>query len=193
MKGLKGIGLLFIVLTLIGGCGIPKKPENQSSPENQEPPALEGVQLQEKISANTRYVLEERDLLKSETMTTEWTVPPKYVGMNRESFLEAMKRYENSPPLVELERGFVGLQVLSFSSERVIVQMNYRYVQPGSSFYIACLDNEVIVLLEDGKTVYLYTGIALEKLSDKLQSEIIQMKYIEDEKTLYDFLETSSS
>ena len=49
------------------------------------------------------------------------------------------------------------------------------------------------MLLEDGKTVYLYTGIALEKLSDKLQSEIIQMKYIEDEKTLYDFLETYSS
>lgn len=153
MKGLKGIGLFFIALSFTCGCGIPNKSEFQKPQGEQPKQAVEGVQLQDKISASTRYVLEERDILKQEIMTTEWSIPPKYVGMNRETFLEAMQCYENAPPLAELERGFVGLQVLSFSTDRVVVQMNYRYVQPGSSFYIACLNNEVVVLLEDGRTI----------------------------------------
>lgn len=41
-------------------------------------------------------------------------VPQAYLGMNREEFVAAMERYEASPPLSELERGFTGLEVLSF-------------------------------------------------------------------------------
>ena len=53
-----------------------------------------------------------------------WKLPDKYVGMNREQFLEAMELYEAFPPLSEMERGFVSLEVLSFSRKRVVVQMN---------------------------------------------------------------------
>ena len=62
-----------------------------------------------------------------------------------------MELYAAHPPLSEIERGFVGLEVLSFSREKVMVRMDYRYVQPSASFYLAVSDNEVVVYLEDIK------------------------------------------
>lgn len=147
----------------------------------------------ETLSVDTEYVLEETDIVNHSVVETVWRLPSEYIGLNREQFLTAMEEYEMFPPLSELERGFVSLEVLSFSRERVVVQMNYQYVQPGNSFYLAVCDNEVVVYLEDMETVYINTGILLEDLPEEVQLEIIQMLWIEDEETLYHFLENYSS
>lgn len=147
----------------------------------------------ETLSVDTEYVLEETDIVNCSVVETVWKLPSEYVGLNREQFLNAMEEYETYPPLSELERGFVGLEVLSFSRERVVIQMNYQYVQPSNSFYLAVHDNEVVVYLEDMETVYINTGIMLEDLPEEVQLEIIQMLWVEDEETLYHFLENYSS
>ncbi|MCM1568913.1 MAG: hypothetical protein NC081_05625 [Roseburia sp.] len=145
------------------------------------------------LSVDTEYILEENDILRNSVVETRWRLPAKYVGMNREQFIKAMKQYETTPPLSEQERGFVSLEVMQFSRERVVIQMNYRYVQPSSSFYLAVSNNEVVVLLEDKETVYINTGIRLEELPEETQQEIIEMLYVENEVKLYDILETYSS
>ena len=117
----------------------------------------------------------------------------KYIGMDRQGFLEAMEVYEAAPPLQELERGFVGLEVLSFSEEEVVVQMNYDYVEPSQSFYLMVRNNFIVVCLEDQKTIYMETGILLKDLPEQLQQDIIQIMLIPDEESLYDFLENYSS
>ena len=147
----------------------------------------------ETLCVDTKYVLEETDVLHHTVVETTWRLPDKYVGMNREQFLQAMEVYEAFPPLSELERGFVGLEVLSFSRERVVVRMDYKFVQPSSSFYLAAYDNEVIVYLEDRKTVYIETDISLDSLPAHLQQNIIDMMWIRDEEELYSFLENYSS
>lgn len=147
----------------------------------------------ETLSVDTEYVLEETDIVNNTVVETSWRIPDKYVGMDREQFLVAMESYEAFPPLSEMERGFVGLEVLSFSREKVVVQMNYQYLQPSICFYLAVNNNEVVVYLEDMETVYINTGIALETLPEEIQMDIIQMMWIEDEESLYDFLETYSS
>ena len=147
----------------------------------------------ETLCADTEYVLEETDIVRNTSVETSWKLPHKYIGMNRESFLETMEIYAAHPPLSEIERGFVGLEVLSFSRERVVVRMDYRYVQPSESFYLAVLANEVVVYLEDRSTIYINTGISLEKLPEQIQLQIMDMLYVPDEETLYDFLETYSS
>ena len=144
----------------------------------------------ETLCVDTEYVLEETDVLYHTVVETVWRLPDKYVGMNREQFLQAMDVYEAFPPLSELERGFVGLEVLSFSRERVVVQMNYKYVQPSSSFYRL---DKVIVYLEDKKTVYIETGILLDSLPGEIQQSIMEMMWIENEEKLYNFLENYSS
>ncbi len=145
------------------------------------------------LCVDTEYVLQEMDILRGTMVESVGRLPGKYVGMDREQFLGAMDIYKNSPPLAEKERGFVGLEVLSFSRERVVVQMNYRYVQPTSSFYLGVVDNEVIVYLEDKETVYINTGIEMSRLPESMQIDIIQMMWIENEESLYDFLEAHSS
>ena len=147
----------------------------------------------ETLCADTEYVLEENDIVRNTTVETSWKIPHKYIGMNREGFLETMELYAAHPPLSELERGFVGLEVLSFSREKVVIRMDYRYVQPSESFYLAVSDNEVVVYLEDKTTVYINTGILLEELPEQVQLQIMDMLLVPDEETLYDFLETYSS
>lgn len=147
----------------------------------------------ETLYVGTKYVLEETDVIRHTVVETTWSLPNKYVGMNREQFLTAMETYEAAPPLKELERGFVGLEVLSFARERVVVQMNYRYIQPSTSFYLAAYDSKVRVYLEDQSTVYIDTEIAVNSLPLELQQEIIQMMWMENEEALYSFLETYSS
>ncbi len=149
--------------------------------------------LSQKLNAGTSYVLEETDLRNDTVVETTWKLPAKYIGMNKEQFVEAMELYEASPPLEELEKGFVSLEVLAFSPQKVVVQMNYDYVQPGSSFYLMVQDNYVVVYLEDRMTIYMDTDISLKDLPEELQQEIIQVMYIPDEESLYDFLENYSS
>lgn len=147
----------------------------------------------ETLCVDTEYVLEETDVTNHTVVETTWRIPDKYIGMNREQFLEAMENYEAFPPLSEQERGFIGLEVLSFSRERVVVQMNYRYVQPSTSFYLGVFDNKVVVYLEDLETIYIETDIRLDTLPEEVQGEIIQMMWIENETALYNFLEDYSS
>lgn len=154
---------------------------------------VEAASSSETLCVDTSYVLRETDVLHHTSVETVQRLPIKYVGMNREQFLQAMEVYESFPPLSEMERGFIDLEVLSFSRERVIIQMNYKYVQPSESFYLAVYNNEVVVYLEDRKTVYIETEISLDSLPEQLQHDIIQMLWIENEEKLYDFLENYSS
>lgn len=148
---------------------------------------------EETLSVDTEYVLEEKDVVTGSIVETTGKLPDKYIGLNREQFLDAMENYEMFPPLSEMERGFMDLEVISFSRERVVVQMNYQYLQPSTSFYLAVRNNEVVVYLEDMETIYINTGIQLEELPEEQQMEIMQMLWIENEETLYNFLEAYSS
>ncbi len=170
-----------------------EKAEEEAEEEAEESSYMEAASASETLNVETKYVLEERDLFRDSVVETTWRLPDKYVGMNREQFLEAMEEYAAFPPLTELQRGFVGLEVLSFSREKVVVQMNYRVVLPTESFYLAVYDNEVVVLLDDGETVYIETGIRLDELPEEQQEQIINKLRIENEAALYDFLEAHTS
>lgn len=214
MKVIKGIGLFFVYpalmlfLGFVGGVRATRffypgettrtrfaeETEAESSTRGDVEDELRQVSgRKETLSADTEYVLQEVDVLRQTTVETTWKLPGNYIGMDRENFLSAMKNYENYPPLSELERGFVSLEVLSFSRERVVVRMNYQYVQPGDNFYLTVQNHEVVVCLEDRETVYINTGILLETLPEELQLEIINMLYVEGEGNLYNLLESYSS
>lgn len=149
--------------------------------------------VQETLCVDTEYVVIEMDLLEDSVEQSSYKLPDKYIGMDREQFMEAMEAYESNPPLTELERGFINLDVVSFSRERVIVQMNYKFVKPGEVFYLAVYDGWVLVYLEDKSTVYIRTDIMLDSLPEEMQSEIVRMKLISGEEELYNFLESYSS
>ncbi len=145
------------------------------------------------LCVDTKYIMEEADILHHTVMETTQRLPDKYIGMDREQFLQAMETYEISPPLSEQERGFVNLEVISFSKDRVVVRKNYKFLQPSSCFYLAAYNNQVVVYLEDKETVYIETHIPLDSLPEDLQEQVMEMMLIEDEEALYSFLENYSS
>ena len=217
MKFVKGIGLFFIypLMFMIIGFYVGVKtyeyfypqmtypdrvvrdaeqkedPENEAAMSDQEAKYVSSAS--ETLYVGTEYVLEETDIVNNTVVETSWRLPDKYVGMNREQFLAALAIYEAAPPLSEQERGFVGLEVLSFSRERVVIRMNYRYIEPSEGFYLAAYDNEVLVYLDDRETVYIETHIRMDSLPEDIQQDIIQMMWVENEEELYGFLETYSS
>lgn len=149
----------------------------------------------EAVTCDTFFSVEEYDMLTETSVLRDEPVPGKYLGMEREEFLQAMEAYEMSPPLSEQERGFVSLEVLSFSSDRISVRKNYRMetVEPEPLFFLVCEDNYITVYEEDMRTVFLYTDISVEELPFDVQEEIMQKKPVSGEGALYHFLESYSS
>ncbi len=163
--------------------------ENEAEPEEDK----EAAAMPQRLNAGTSYVLEETDLRTDTVVETTWKLPSMYIGMDREQFVEAMEIYEASPPLDQLQRGFVSLEVLSFSPQKVVVQMNYEYAEPVKSYYLKVENNYVSVYLDDMITLYMDTDICLKDLPEELQQEIIGMMYVPDEESLFGFLENYSS
>lgn len=161
--------------------------------QEEEPQVLAVSSSEERVDADTIYILYERDLLTGDEVETSLRLPQMYLGMNREQFVMSMEDYEANPPLSELERGFVNLEVLSFSPAKVEVRMNYNYVKPSSSFFVVVYDGKVVVLLEDRETVYLQTQIEVLDLPQGIQQDIIQGLFVPNEESLYGFLENYTS
>ena len=145
------------------------------------------------LRSDTEFILEEVDVRKGTVTELVERLPDRYVGMDRESFLEAMEEYAFAPPLSERKKGFIGLEVLSFSRDRVVVQKNYRRASPDDGFYLALVDYRVVVLFDDKKTIYMTTDVSLHMLPAQLQEDLADMIYVENEKELYDFLEAYTS
>lgn len=207
MKFVKGISLFFVLPVLLLAVGFVVgsyfyrdtnnivneqvvEPDKEEKKVQFRAASSSGEQL---IDADTHFYVEEADLRRDTVVETEWELPDKYIGMNREEFVEAMDEYELTPPLSELERGFVSLEVKSFSEEQVLVRMNYSYIMPSTSFYLMAEKHQIVVYCDDKKTLYMKTNIMLDSLPDILQQKIINGMFVEDEKTLYYFLESYSS
>lgn len=220
MKFVKRISLFFVIpmgILCIGMlCGMfvsdyfypgessVKTRENTgASSENSSPVPPSAVPAQERVSveaterpllnAETVYVLEETDITEGTVVETTLKLPEKYIGMDREEFLSSMEVYELSPPLQEQKRGFVGLEVLSFSAEKVVVQMNYALTDALTDYYILVEDHYLVVYLGDKTTLFMYTDIKLEDLPQNVRTQVIEGMYMESEEKLYDFLESYSS
>lgn len=147
------------------------------------------------ITCDTVFVIEEYDKNTEMTAEHEEEIPGKYIGMDRESFVDAMEAYELSPPLAEQQRGLISVEVLSFSGSRVLIRKSYCFVsEPEETvFYLVTEDHYITVYTQDMQNVYLYTDICVEELPEELQEEIIQKKLISGEADLYHFLESYSS
>ncbi len=145
------------------------------------------------VNADTTYLVEEVDLINGTVHETQESVPVKYIGLDREGLLEELDSYDRNPPLTELERGFETIELTAFSKDRVVICKYYKQPEEDKGFYLMVADHFIVVYREDKQTLYMNTDILLESLNEKLQTEIMQGKYVETEEELYHFLESYSS
>lgn len=154
---------------------------------------ITAIQSEEVITADTKLITVEHNLETGEEISSESSIPIKYIGLNRMRFLEEMEIYEYSPALSDVKKGFRSLEVLSFSKAEVIVQKNYKRSATQLHYYIVSKDNMLVVYYEDLETIFLTTEISMDRLPENVQLEILQKKYFETEEELYNFLESYSS
>jgi len=145
------------------------------------------------ITADTTYMILEKDMNTGNITKNLSQIPEKYIGLTREQLLDHLADLEANPPLTELERGFVSLDLVAFSPIQVEIQMNYQQVAPTGIFYIMVYDHKLLVMLEDKKTVFLATEIPVSELPAEVQQDVIRGLFIPNELELYDFLENYTS
>ena len=179
-------------------------PENETEMESQKE-QLKEVEMEDFSSfldvssdsgllrKNTQYVVMEADLREGTVTEKQEELPDGFVGMDLNSLLDAVEQYNRMPPLSERKKGFLNMEVLGFSRDRVTVQKNYAPNESEEGFYLAVMDYLVVVLLEDKKTIYMTTDISVQMLPEDVQENLTSMIYVENEADLFDFLEAYSS
>lgn len=145
------------------------------------------------VKVNTKYEIESYDLNDYTLSIEDAQIPIEYIGLTRDKLIAVISDYCNYSTEADLEAGFESMQLISFSENKVIVRKSYKPIVLPEHFYLMAENHYVTVYYDDRETIYMYTGIALESLSESVQREIIGGKYVESIHVLYSFLETYSS
>lgn len=208
MKFVKRISLFFIYPLSMFSLGFasnmaimeffyPGKNNEQIQPqmieEVKEEPIEVSVNDEPIVTANTHYIVQEYNAATGITMEEELDAPDKFVGLDRDKLYEEIKEYNHNPSLTDLEQGFESMELVSFSSGRVVVKKSYHPKEEEKGFFLLNENHYVVVYDYSLSYVYMNTDIMVEKLPESLQEEILNIKYVEDEGELYNFLESYSS
>lgn len=151
------------------------------------------LEIEQYITADTAFIWQSVDIFGNTIEEKQIPVPEMYIGLKREGFLEKIEEMKENPPLSELEKGFLGIEVLEFSPRKILVRANYQKEEQPEQFYLMVKDHYIVIFYSDKKTVYMNTGILLENLPDELQMKIIQGYEMKGEQELYNFLESYTS
>lgn len=145
------------------------------------------------VTADTRYVVQNYNTVTGEKVEEESDTPDKYIGLDRDKLVGEITEYNQNPSLTDLEQGFEYMELVSFSAGRVVVRKSYQPPDEEKGFFLLNEDHYVVVYDHSLSNVYMTTDIVVEDLPEELQEEILNMKYVEDEGELYNFLESYSS
>ena len=168
-------------------------PVRQAEPKQTAPKSVTvGTGTDNRLHADTEYVCQKISLQDGTVTSERKVIPAQLVGMTREDLASFLQSKQMSPSLSEREEGLCSVELTSFSTERVVIS-NYYNVQETTGYYLVVKNHFVSVYKEDRKSVVQDTNILLGNLPDYLQKQIIAGKYVEDQKELYDFLETYTS
>ena len=208
MKFVKRISLFFIYPLSMFSLGFasnmaimeffyPGDEKTVIMPEEPEVEVKEQIQVsvsdEPVVTADTQYIVQEYDMGDTTVQENEVKAPDKFIGLDRERLAEEINNYNQNPSLTDLEKGFRYMELVSFSDKKVVVKKSYELPKEDKGFFLMNENHYVVVYDQSLSEVYMNTDILVEDLSAELQEEIIQMKYVENEKELFNFLESYSS
>ncbi|MDE7047318.1 MAG: hypothetical protein K2P25_04975 [Lachnospiraceae bacterium] len=145
------------------------------------------------VTANTQYVILKYNTATGETVEEEEAAPDKFMGLNRDKLVMEIQEYNQNPSLTDLEQDFSFMELVSFSPARVVVRKSYDPPVWDDGFFLVNENHYVVVYDRSLTNIFMDTDILLENLPESLQKEILSMKFVDDEKELYNFLESYSS
>ena len=87
--------------------------------------AAETVRQGNLITCDTEYTVSKYDVFTGREETEQELLPASFISMNREKLLTWIDDYNRSASLKDLEEGFLSMELVSFSSEKVHVRKRY--------------------------------------------------------------------
>ncbi len=149
--------------------------------------------IDDTIKPGTRYIIETYDV-KENALSKEVLGTPEYlVGLKRDEVIRYLSDYMRTIPLEDYEKGLLSYELISFSNEEIVLRKTYNSDRIVYQFYLIVLDGYVTVYYSDKKTVYEYTDIELQNLSEKEQNRLVDGFYVKDQEELYGVLESYTS
>lgn len=151
------------------------------------------------VTRDTEYILEKYNAADYTMKELSLDVPVEMLGLNREELCDYIDGYQSSPTLEDINDGFLKVELLSFSKDKIIIRKYYEgaateTLQQEPEYYILLVERNFVVVYEnDYEHLYMHTDICVEELPQELQQELIDGKVIYGTKELYDFLEAYSS
>lgn len=203
MKFVKRISLFFIYPMTMFSIGFaanmaimeffyPGEAVLEENKEKAESSIQVSVTEQPVVNADTLYIVQSYNTKTGEANAKEEIAPDKYMGLTRDMLSAEIESYNQNPSLTDQEKGFTYMELVSFSSEKIVVRKSYE-PEENKGFFLLNEDHKVVVYDHSLEYVYMTTDIWVDELPEKIQEEILHMKYIENESELYNFLESYSS
>lgn len=140
------------------------------------------------ITPDTVCVYEIVHLDTGETYQYEASPTSDLAGLNRTQLQNRLRQYFSDMSVMEFEAGLISYELISFSDARVVIQKVYDSDRIKYKYYVLGKNDEVIVYYSDKKTVFEYTGITRQVLSEDIWNALCVGIPVKDLDELYDYL-----
>lgn len=165
----------------------------QEFEEQQEQESLEADAANDTLREDSIYQIQSFDSV-TETTTTEYeNLPSDMVGYTREDAESFCEKYMQNMSVDDFLAGLQGMNVISFSADRLTVRKIYDESKVAYRYYLIADQGEVVAYYGDKKTVYERTGIKTDDLSKEDRRALKNGIEVQDEQELFAILENYSS
>lgn len=145
------------------------------------------------IVQDTTVIIESYDA-DGDLISREVTNPDaELIGKDRLDTMVYANEYKSKAGEEERMNGLERMVVQAFSSDSVTLVKYYGEPIDEPGYWIAVRDNIVIVYTEDRSEIYEFTNIQLWQLPQEVQYDLVDGIYVNNERELFDFLQTYSS
>lgn len=149
--------------------------------------------VQDTILPDTVYKLQTYDM-KNGTMTEDILPIPSYlIGLDRVATLEYLYEYMHDLPLSEFEKGLISFELISFSKDDILLRKTYNEDKVENRYFLISQNGYIVVYYGDRKTVYEYTGLSTNGLTQFEKMQLEEGVFAKDLDELYALLENYSS
>lgn len=145
------------------------------------------------ILPSTKYILQTYDITTGNMSEEELKVPSYLVGLTRIQVIEYLHNYMKDLTFDEFKNGLTSFELLTFSEDKVTLRKTYNKDLVEYQFFLKSQNGKIVVYYGDQKTVYEYTEVAVDHLTQYEQLKLEEGIFVKDEEELYSILENYSS
>ena len=166
---------------------------NTDSIDNVDTSVAVDAVTEDTILPTTQYILQTYDIVNG-NMEEEILPTPSYlVGLNREEVIEYLYDYMQDLTWNEFEKGLTSFELMVFSKQDVVLRKTYNIDLVENQYYLKSQDGYIVVYYSDMKTVFDYTEVSVEPLTQFEKLQLEEGIFVKDLDELYAVLENYSS